>query len=394
MKRIFLIVLLVIISSGCYAQVSFEKGYYIDNSGQKIDCLIKNSDWAHNPDEFQYKLSTTAEPKSISINLIKELEIFNSLKYIKEQVKIDMSSDDISSLTHNKRAVFKEKEIFLKVLVEGKASLYSYENGSIKKYFYKKDSSQINQLIFKKYLTAEGKIDENNMFRQQLWTTLNCKDLSIKNVQNINYDENDLVDFFIKYNNCENAQSNVFKTDQKKSLFNLTIRPGIDLSSLELLYSGQNYDKQSSIIGFRFGIEAELVMPFHKNKWSVLLEPVYQSFEYDKEVYGQNMLVESKSFTLPVGIRHYFFINNESKVFVNGSYVMGLSLDSKIDFDNGEDLEIKVNKGNLAFGVGYNFKSKYSVEIRYLTNTDLIDGSTNWESNYNALSFILGYSIF
>lgn len=318
----------------------------------------------------------------------------SALKYIKEHVKIDLSSDEISSLTHNKRAVFKEKELFLKVLVEGKASLYSYEDGSIKKYFYKKDSSQVNQLIFKKYLTADGKIDENNMFRQQLWTTLNCKDLSIKNVQNINYDESDLVDFFIKYNNCENAQSNVFKKDQKKSLFNLTIRPGIDLSSLELLYSGQNYDKQSSIIGFRFGIEAELVMPFHKNKWSVLLEPVYQSFKYDKEVYGQNMLVESKSITLPVGIRHYFFINNKSKVFVNGSYVMGISLDSKIDFDNGEDLEIKTNKGNLAFGVGYNFKSKYSVEIRYLTNTDLIDGSTNWESNYNALSFILGYSIF
>jgi len=393
MKRIYLLVLLVIISFDCYSQISFEKGYYIDNSGQKIDCLIKNSDWAHTPNEIQFKLETTTEPKTVSVKLIKEFEIFNSLKYVKELVKTDLSGNDVAGLTYNKRAVYKEEQLLLKVLVEGKASLYSYDDGTIKKYFYEKDSSHINQLIFKKYLNADGKIGENNMFRQQLWTDLNCEDLSVKNIQNINYDENDLVNFFVKYNDCNNSQFNVFKVDQKKDLFNLTIRPGIDLSSFELQYSGQDFDKQSSIIGFRFGIEAELVMPFNKNKWSVLLEPVYQSFKYDKTVYDQKMSVESKTLALPVGIRYYFFLNDKSKVFINGSFVMGMSLDSKVDFENGEDLDIKT-KTNLALGVGYNFKSKYSVEFRYFTNTDVIDGSSSWSSNYNAMSFILGYSIF
>ena len=46
-----------ILATNCCAQISFEKGYYIDNSNQKVDCLIKNVDWKNNPTSFEYKLS-------------------------------------------------------------------------------------------------------------------------------------------------------------------------------------------------------------------------------------------------------------------------------------------------------------------------------------------------
>ncbi len=42
MKQKLLVVFTTILSSNCFAQILFEKGYYIDNSNLKIDCFIKN----------------------------------------------------------------------------------------------------------------------------------------------------------------------------------------------------------------------------------------------------------------------------------------------------------------------------------------------------------------
>ena len=45
----FIFILTSIITS---AQINFEKGYYISNSGEKTECFIKNIDWMNNPVSF------------------------------------------------------------------------------------------------------------------------------------------------------------------------------------------------------------------------------------------------------------------------------------------------------------------------------------------------------
>ena len=45
MKTQLLILLITILSFNCYSQIKYQKGYYINNDGQKTDCLIKNVDW-------------------------------------------------------------------------------------------------------------------------------------------------------------------------------------------------------------------------------------------------------------------------------------------------------------------------------------------------------------
>lgn len=51
-----LLILTVLLSLITNAQIIFEKGYYITNDDQKIDCFIKNNDWKYNPSEFDYQL--------------------------------------------------------------------------------------------------------------------------------------------------------------------------------------------------------------------------------------------------------------------------------------------------------------------------------------------------
>src|SRR5690606_35362636 len=103
--------------------------------------------------------------------------------------------------------------LFLKVLVKGKASLYSYQENSLFRYFFETESIEITQLIYKKftYSTIDGiyrednKIGENNQFRQQLFDVLKCDEISKEYYEKIKYRKNDLTKFFVKYNQCENA---------------------------------------------------------------------------------------------------------------------------------------------------------------------------------------------
>ena len=73
-KQVILLIFLMCSISG-YAQITLEKGYYIDDDDRRIDCLIKNMDWGNNPTSLNYKLTDDSESIQVSIKSIKVLEI-------------------------------------------------------------------------------------------------------------------------------------------------------------------------------------------------------------------------------------------------------------------------------------------------------------------------------
>lgn len=395
MKKQLLFLLISIYSFNSIAQISFEKGYFIDNTDQKTYCLIKNIDWKNNPTEFEYKLSENEEPKISSIESTKEFRILNQSKYERSVVEIDRSSEDISKMGTDKNPIFKKEQLFLKVLLEGKADLFLYEDGNLKRFFYNIDNSEVKQLIFKEYLTPKNSIGKNVEYKKQLWNDLKCQNITVNDVETIDYKKNDFVNFFIKYNKCNNSDFIDFEKKQKKDLFNLTLRPGLNSSSLTIQNSISNsrdadFDNE---FGFRFGIETEFILPFNKNKWAVLIEPTYQYYKSEKKLTSENVNADYTSIEIPIGIRHYMFLNNNSKLFINGSLIIDLSSNSKIDFESSSDLEFKTDN-NLAFGLGYKYDKKYSLELRYQTGREILGNYISWSSDYNTLSVIFGYSIF
>lgn len=395
MKKRILFLLITILSLNCYSQISFEKGYYIDNTNQKINCLIKNIDWKNNPTEFEYKLSENGESKKAIIKSIKEFGIDNISKYVRSIVNIDRSSETINELSNDRNPIFKEEELFLKVLVEGKANLYQFNDGNLRRYFFNKENSAIEQLVFKSYKTSYNKIGKNNRFKNQLWDNLKCPNFKINKVENLDYQKNDLIDFFVEYNECNGEKNINYEEKQKKDLFNLSIRPGFNSSSLSIQnsFSSSRDTDFDNEFGFRFGIEAEFILPFNKNKWSLIIEPTYQYFKSEKEITNRSVKADYKSIEIPVGIRHCFFLNENSKIFINGSFIIDLSSNSIIDFSSGTDLEIKT-ENNLAFGIGYKHNDKYSLELRYQTSRGVLSNYIYWNSDYKTLSIILGYSLF
>jgi hypothetical protein len=105
-------------------------------------------------------------------------------------------------LSHERNPIFKEEVLFLRVLIEGKANLYLYESNNLTRFFYSLEESEIEQLVFKRYRSQGNKIGNNHLFRQQLWSHLQCPSFRMNKVEKTNYTRRDLVKYFVDFNEC------------------------------------------------------------------------------------------------------------------------------------------------------------------------------------------------
>jgi hypothetical protein len=403
-KQIVFIALLNILSIESYSQIIFESGYFINESNQKTECLIKNIDWKNNPTEFEYKLSPNEAIQKATIQTVKEFGINGVSKYTRAIVKIDRSSDEIDNMSSDRNPNFQEEQLFLKVLIEGKASLFLYID-NLTRLFYKLNNSEISQLVYKRYLINHN-IAQNNLFRQQLFLDLKCQEITLNDVNNIKYGQKDLKRIFVKYNECNNSSYINYQPTQKKDFFNLSLRPGLNYSSLKIQnsWSDSRDTEFGNKINFRFGIETEFILPFNKNKWSIIIEPTYQYYKSEKKTETSNVSggifvsnINYWSIELPVGVRHYFFLNNTSKIFANISYIFDFTNNSSIEFKRIDgsllnSLDVKPRR-NLGLGFGYKHKDRYSLEIRYQTSREILSDYLIWASKYKTISIIFGYSL-
>lgn len=418
-RQIILLSIACILCYNSYGQIKFEKGYFIDNQGVKTECFIRNKEWNSNPTTFKYSATIDSDIKTKTIQGVQEFGILGKSKYKRFEVSIDRSKDRINDLSSDKEPQFSKEIIFLKVLVEGDAVLYRYIEGSFIRFFYSVKDSQVTQLIHKRYLSEEGTVGENNYFRRQLWSDLRCKNAEMKEVLNLNYYDKSLTKYFIKYNTCLNPDFKIVEKKRKpKEIFNINIRPGLNQSKLTLVDNpispfSRDIDFESNQ-SFRMGLEIEYILPFNKGKWSVFMEPTYQSYKSDErevDFLPQSVRLRTvvasadyKSVELPIGLRHSIFINDQSKVFLSGSFVFDFPLDSNVDLIadiprevNGTNFDLIddeiTSSSSLAFGIGYKYK-KYSVELRYLSNRDIFNEDRETNSEYQTTSLIFGYTIF
>jgi|3_EtaG_2_1085321.scaffolds.fasta_scaffold46283_1 hypothetical protein len=394
-KHILLIIFILIQISPSLSQITFEEGYFINADNQKIDCLIKDMGWVSNPLQFEYKLSNDAELRTAEIKSIKEFGIKDIDKFIRARVKIDQSSSRAGEFSDQKEPDFSEKLVFLKILVEGKASLYQYREGNLTRFFFRTDSTEITPLIFKKYKFDKGSIKENNQFKQQLFVHLGGECISENEFSDIKYYQRDLVRLFVQYNKCQNVNYVDFNERKAPIDFNLYLKLGGNHNSLSLQNfraSSVNTDFESQN-SYKIGLEAEFVLPFYKDKWSLAVEPTFQYFKDQQELDYETIDIDYQYIDVALGIRHYFYFNEQSNLFLNGFLLLSWDGKSSIDYSSGTELDIKTSP-HFGIGVGYQFQRKLSLEFRYLTKRQLLYDYVNWNAEYNTASVVLGYVIF
>ena len=70
-----LFILFLFITPLTNAQAEYEAGYFINDLGEKVNCLIKNERWEINPEEFEYKLNESSAVKVGSIDDVKKFAV-------------------------------------------------------------------------------------------------------------------------------------------------------------------------------------------------------------------------------------------------------------------------------------------------------------------------------
>ncbi|WP_281323173.1 tRNA modification GTPase [Flavobacterium aestivum] len=394
------------------AQISFEKGYFISNDGTRTECFIKNLDWKNTPTEFKYKLQLNdSESKVETISAVQEFGIENESTYKRFKVQIDRTSDEVKNLTTNENPTWTEETIFLKILVEGDAAnLYEYTGEEIKRFFYQTPNSKLEQLIYLRYISElqnEGtqNITQNNAYQKQLFDNVRCGNTTPNDIRKLTYKRPELTNYFIEYNKCANPSGLKTKTKTTKGELFLRITPSINFVSLNIPDRNDynlNVDANNKTI-FKIGFEGEYILPYNKNKWSVFIDPTYQKYEnespYSVKSFFQNTKdviyhakIEYSSVEIPVGVRHYMFLNKTSKLFINLAYVFDVNGKATISYDQTEYYHSRTGP-NFAFGFGYNYKNTVSLEMRMNTAKDLLADYPNSDANYKSFSIILGYKI-
>ncbi len=392
------------------AQNKYQKGYYILNDGTKVDCFIKNYDWKNNPITIETKQTLDSQIIDIDIEQCKEFSIENESKFTRQSVDIDIStSGDFTRLTNSKEPNFKNFKVFLKVLVEGKYSLYHFENEDISdRFFYKVDDSEIKQLVYKKYINSdsgETNLYTNESYKNELDRTINCPNNVSLKTSSLEYRKDNLSEFFIQANACNGITNKNLVSKNKSVIVNFKPVVGINNSKLSIYKKYGNiagsYDL-SNEISISFGAEVEFIMPFNNNNWSFYIQPTYNSYEgsatlyYPQDLYPYYELSTKLNYiNIPIAGRRYFHFSPQSKLFLNlGINLTILSDDSMLKAQRQNSTFYGGNRFNFLFGAGYQY-NKVSIEIVQYSDLNISPQYSNdYSDTFKNMSLNLKYKLF
>lgn len=407
MKKQIITILAVFLANLIYGQKTYVQGYFMKNNGEKTECFIENKDWESSPKEIFYKLTDDSKPLKIFIDSISLFEIPGYDKYICKHVQIDKSSEDISNLSPVKNPVWQTEKLALKVLAEGKASLYKYSNPVVTRFFFAINDSVIHQLVYKSYRATNANgtsfVATNNNFRQQLFAEVNNPTYKY-DLSKINYEEKELKTYFEHYNaQFETTNASRIKEKVKRDSFKGAVIVGVNHSTLNVVnLDDSRYSKKfGSIISPMLGAEIEFTLPFFNNKWSFIIQPIYNSkisvktqSEIDPHGHQLDSEYSYQGIDIPLGVRYRYSANNKLKINATGYLTNGMLSWSNTTirvYHNNFDIST-VSSQIYGIGIGADYNN-LGVELKYTGGQNFLKKYTFWYSNFNVISLGLKYRL-
>ena len=381
---LFCLLLLSCLFVPSFAQMTFDKGYFIDNQEQRVECLIKNKDWLNNPEKFSYKISSDKEKREATIDSVKEFGIYEFAKYVRYSVQVDTSTDKLDEMTYDRDPLFETRTIFLKTIIDSRITLFGYRKQSLVRYYFSKNGLNPDPLVYKAYKTHPKRFKWNTLFKQTLFSSLNCPSLLWKDFENLEYRKDDLVDLILKYNQCKNLSTVRYDSLAARDKLDINIRASISNirfnNNPRRLIDPNRYENN---LAFKLGVEGEFNLPFNRNMFAIIIAANYHHFK--SPISNTEIILNYSTIEVPFGIRYFFLSRKSHRIFTN------LSFYNEIDLSFRDELRLKAFKGSM-FGIGYEGHNRYQVELRYSLNK--LFASYGWESDYDVISFIIGYNIY
>jgi hypothetical protein len=307
MKKITIVLLILLSYSQLFANKNdFKPGFVVKSSGDTLIGYIKSSNWRINPSKIVF--TSTLFNTDTTVYTIKDINGFtcNDFIFVKRKVKIDIQPNELTELTQSNTTAmraedaptFKEDIVLLRVLVRGRASLYSYTEASGRSHYYlETDVSEIQELLntmFEKSKYEAGGATKHFVgyaqeYKNQLLTSLiGCKSITYKQCD-IDYKESELKKLVMKFNQCVEPDKMVYANKKEELSVKPYVGAGIAFASMKFKSGGEYYNyfidadftKPTSFTA-NFGIK--FIIPRYSKKLSIYSEFAYNSYHFDSQV--------------------------------------------------------------------------------------------------------------
>lgn len=413
MRKILSCSILLLIFQFGFGQREFEPGYFIDNSGTKVECLIQNEKWLFSPEEVFYKLNGSSETKSFTVANCVEFRIGNEGKFRRVEADFPITQSKLKKKELSPEPELVHRTAFVQNIVKGKASLFWYVNNDGIVYLYSKDNGEIHPLLYKKYVLENLKIKENNIFKSQLVKDFECGNQLI--VQETKYTRKSIIKYFEYLNEClGDTNFTVYeRTAKQKANFPITLKLWAGLQQNSYETENQNppmtFSFEDETVS-RFGVELEAFFPyFGYKKASIFLSGHYSkvgnSFSFPPtEVSERSYEADYTIIEVSFGGRYYFGVTEKSSIFIDAALAASIYSDSSLNettlntisgtsttevVGNGRDDRLG---GSL--GLGYSYNKRVYLRAGILANQNVLDDrSIFFKDKLSRINVSLGYSL-
>lgn len=381
-----------------FAQVDFEQGYFVDASGNKVTCLIKDYGKENIPETLIYKKEGATREEEIETATLQEFQI-ESRNFKKFTVEIDKSPNKPPFFSKVKSGEYKTETVFLQTLTKGEVSLYVFFDTELRIFFLQTENQTPVQLLKKHYRVSNKEFKVNYLFRQQLWNTLKCDSIQRSYLSRIKYNAAALNSVVGKYNNCRGGQSTNYLSKKAKSKFLFTGKFGVAHSGIELLLPFQDeFAKKFSPL---IGLEFEWFLPIRKNNWSVFFNVNHQSYGGDEGNDPDIIINNHATLVFSYGVRYHVYPKDgKLHLFFNAML-------SQPNFSNKTILETNTTlpgafrtssfEGTslqLGLGMGAYLNSRWFAEYRIGDLGKKVGLNSSLEYKYPYQTLTIGYVIF
>lgn len=393
MKKLIFSLLAALLSISVYAQVEYEKGWIVDNEGNRVECLIRNKGWRTSPKSFEYKIE---DGKTLvgDVETVSEFGVGN-YHFISKEVDIDTSRPSVDNYSKGSAPVLSRMKVYLAVLCDGPYKLYSYKSGSFNdSYYYSLNDSDPEYLIHKHYLGASGRVMENNYFRQQLIKALEGTDTGKMAIERLPYNEKNLVNLFTQLNGKGRNETK----DWGSISMNVFAGAGVVTSNFKnhstrpRQYFGPDFTVKAA------GADLEYTFPFYRKKLSILISPEVYSFSqesYWKPVASPEVKewVKYSTVNIPISLRYKMFCGKNTYFYLDLGASVGYPFNTDINVTDFQYEKIK-HSYNLLCGAGINLYDRVSIGLRGHYFDKVFADHTGFDSRIDVTELVIGCRLF
>lgn len=365
MKKIFILLVTMLLPLPLMSQMFFENGYVIDSKRNKRHVQIKNEGWVESPTTIIIKDESTGKESAEGLSEIDEFGLENGITFRKFTLPVAHYEDDLSKIDSNPDFSPQTQTVFLKQLTAGALSLYSYHRGTTK-FFIGKDRETPTQLWYKRYYNSNNDLQKNRTYQTQLSQLINCPHI---NLNNVDYKTDALTKLIGTFNNgCVEPKQST-KTKTKIRVHILAEGKMISTTANSNEYYLDDIEMNPKQVA-KIGVELEYVLPMLGKSFSVFTAPKYYRYkndlvrEYPVDPHTQTVAIDASILEIPVGFRYYNYFNGNNALFLSFAYVLNNTLESTMQVNTLEYDLAAGGVGSFHVGLGYRYR-KLMAEMQY-----------------------------